>query len=92
MHEKYYRKNEFVEHVRPANSALFISLWVQKVPGSISDSGKGFYVWFFCFVVVVFYFMSKNILFVKKTLQIRLQFNLLSILSILQDLWPIIKV
>ena len=29
------------------------SLWVREVPGSISGSGKGFYVWFlFCFVYV----------------------------------------
>jgi len=29
-------------------------LWVQEFPGSIPGSGKGFYVSFFCFVVVVF--------------------------------------
>jgi len=27
--------------------------WVQEFPGSIPGSGKGFYVWFFCFVVAV---------------------------------------
>jgi len=29
-------------------------LWVQEVSGSNPGSGKGFSVWFFCFVVVVF--------------------------------------
>jgi len=43
------------------------SLWVQEVPGSIPVSGKGFYVWFFCFVVVVFLlFLSKTHYFSQK--------------------------
>jgi len=41
-------------------------LWVQEVPGSIPGSGKGFYVWFFCFVVDVFLLFVKNTLFVTK--------------------------
>jgi len=37
-------------------------LWVQAVLGSIPGSGKGFYVSFFCFVVVVFLlFCQKHI-------------------------------
>jgi len=36
-------------------------LWVQEVPVSIPDSVNGFYVWFFCIVVVVFLvFVKKN--------------------------------
>jgi len=38
-------------------------LWVQEVPGSIPGSFKGFYVSFFCFVVVVVVFL----LFCQKT-------------------------
>jgi len=38
-------------------------LWVQEVLGEIPGSGKGFYVWLFCFVVVVFlFFVQKHIL------------------------------
>jgi len=38
-------------------------LRVQEVPGSIPGSGKGFYVLFFCFVVVVFLlFVHKHII------------------------------
>jgi len=39
-------------------------LWMQKVPGSIPNSSNGFYV--FLFVIVVFYFVVKNTLFVTK--------------------------
>jgi len=35
-------------------------LWVQEVPGSIPGSGKGFYVWFFGFVVVFLLFCPKT--------------------------------
>jgi len=38
----------------PGGAVVTHPLWVQEVPGSIPGSGKGFYVWFFCFVVVVF--------------------------------------
>jgi len=56
--------------------------WVQEVPGSI----PGFYVWFFCFVVVVF------LLFVQKHIFVFCNVNLFRILNILQDLRPIMRV
>ena len=34
--------------------------WVREVPGSIPGSSKGFYVWFFFFVVVFFLFCPKT--------------------------------
>jgi len=68
-------------------------LWVQEVPGSIPSSGKGFYVWFFCIVVVVFLlFLSKNTLFIAKYCNSFYNVNLFSILNVLQDLWPVIRV
>jgi len=41
-------------------------LWMREVPGTISDSGEGFYVW--CFVVVVGFllFLSKTTLCVTE--------------------------
>jgi len=66
--------------------------WMQEVPGSIPGSGKGFYVWCFCSVVVVFYFLSKNNLFVTKFCNSFFNVHLFSMLNILTDLWPIIKV
>ena len=62
-------------------------LWVQESPGSIPRSGKGFYVSFFCFVVVVYFlFCQKNTLFVTKVCNSFYNVNLFSILNILQDL------
>jgi len=68
-------------------------LWVQELPGSIPSSGKGFYVWFFCFVVDVFLLvLSKNSLFVTKVCNSFYNLNLFIILKKLQDLWSIIRV
>ena len=67
-------------------------LWVQEVPGSIPGSGKGFYVWFFVLLLLRFYFLSKSTLFVTKCCNSFCNVNLFSILNILQDLWPIIRV
>jgi len=35
-------------------------LWVRQVPGSIPDSGKGLYVWFFVLLLLFFIFCSKT--------------------------------
>ena len=67
-------------------------LWVQEVMGSIPGSGKGFYVWFFVLLLFCFYFFVKNTLFVTKVCNSFYNVNLFSILYILQDLWPIIRV
>jgi len=68
-------------------------LWVQEFPGSIPGSAKGFYVWFFVFVVIVFLlFLSKNTLFVTKVCISLYNVNLFSILNILEDLWLIIRI
>jgi len=67
-------------------------LLVQEVPGSIPSSGKGFYVWFFVLLLFCFYFFVKNPLCVTKVCKSFYNFNLFSILKILQDLWPIIRV
>ena len=40
-------------------------LWVQKVPGSIPGSGKGFYVSFFVLLLLCFYVLTKNTLFLQ---------------------------
>ena len=40
-------------------------LWMQEVPGSIPGSGKGFYVWFFVLLLLSFYFLPQNTLFVE---------------------------
>jgi len=66
-------------------------LWVQEVPGSVPGSGKGFYVWFFALLLLCFYFLSKNTLFVTIFGNTICNVNLFSILNILQDLWPIIR-
>jgi len=68
-------------------------LWVQEVPRSVPGSGKVFYVSFFCFVVVVFLlFCQKKTLFVTKICNSFYNVNLFSILDILPDLCPIIRV
>ena len=66
--------------------------WVQVVPGSIPGSGNGFYVWFLICCCCVFTFLSKKHIIYRKILQFLLQCNLFSILNVLRDLWPIIRV
>ena len=51
-------------------------LWVQEVPSSIPGSGKGLYVWFFVFLLLCFYFLPKNTLFVTKVCNFFYNFNL----------------
>jgi len=67
-------------------------LRVQEIPGSITGSGKNFNVWFFVLLLLCFYFLPKNTLFVTKYGNFFCNVNLFSILNILQDLWPIIRV
>jgi len=67
-------------------------LLVQDVTGSIPGSGKGLYVWLFCFVVVVCLLFSKSTIFVTNFCISFSNVHLFSILNILQDLWPIIRV
>ena len=66
-------------------------LSVQEVPGSIPGSGKGFCLIFSIVVVVFLLFVQKHLIFTKFCNSF---FNiyLFSILNILTDLWPIIKV
>ena len=61
-------------------------LWVPEVPGSIPGSGKGFYVGFFVLLLLCFYFLSKNTLFVTTFCNSLCNCNLLSILNTMQDL------
>jgi len=49
-------------------------LWVREVSGSIHGSGKGFYVWFFCIVVVVFLLFCLKHMIYRKILQFLLQY------------------
>ena len=67
-------------------------LWVQEVSGSIPGSGNGFYISFFLCCCFVFIFLSKNTLFVTKVCNSFYNVNFFSILNILQDLWPILRV
>jgi len=69
-------------------------LWVQQVPVSFPGSRKGFYVNFFlfCCCCVFTFFVKSNTLFVTKVCNSFYSFNLFSILKILQDLGPIIRV
>jgi len=67
-------------------------LWVQEVPGSIPGSSKGFMFDFLFCCCCVFTFLSKNTLFITKVCNSFYKINLFSILNILQDLWPIIRV
>jgi len=67
-------------------------LWVQEVPCLVPGSGKGFYVWFFVLLLLCFNFFVQNTLFITKVCNSSYNINLFSILNILQDLWPIIRV
>jgi len=68
-------------------------LWVREVPSSIPGYGKGFYVLFFCFSVVVFLlFLSKNTLLITQVCNSFYNITLFSILNILQDVWLFIRV
>ena len=71
---------------------LWVQLWVQEVLGSIPAPGKGFYVWFSVSLLLCFYFLSINTLFVTKFCKSFCNVNLFSILNILPDLWLIIRV
>ena len=64
----------------------------QEVPGSIPGSGKGFYVWIFVLLLLCFYFFCQNTSFVTKVCNSCYNVNLFSILNMLQDLWPAIRV
>jgi len=48
-----------------AGAVVTHPLWVQEVSGSIPDSGKGFYVLSFVLLLLSFYFLPQNTLFVK---------------------------
>ena len=62
-------------------------LWVQELPGSIPSSGKVFMFNFLFYCCCVFpFFVVKNTLFVTKFCHFFYNFNLFSILKILQDL------
>jgi len=54
----------------------------------IDCSGKDFCFWFFCFVIIVFYFFFRNTLFITKVCNV----NLFSTIVILHDVWPIVRV
>jgi len=47
--------------------------WVQEVPGLITGSGKGFYVWFFVLLLLCFYFFVQKHIIYHKSLQFLLQ-------------------
>jgi len=67
-------------------------LWVQEFPGSIPGAGKGFYVSFVVLLLLCFYSLFKNTLFVTKFCNSFCNVDLFSLLNILQDLWTIIRV
>ena len=48
-------------------------LWVQQFQDSIAGSGKGFYVWIFCFVIVVFLLFVQKHIISRTILQFLLQ-------------------
>ena len=62
-------------------------------PGFNPRLRQGFLCLIFCFVVVVLLlFLSKNTLFIAKYCNSFYNVNLFSILNVLQDFWPIIRV
>jgi len=67
-------------------------LWVQEVLGSIPISGKGFYVSFFALLLLCFTFLSKTHYLSNTNASPFTMLIFFSILNILQDLWPIIRV
>ena len=67
-------------------------LSVKEVPGLNPGSGKGFNVSLFALLLLWFYFFVKNTLFVTKVCNSFYNVNVFSMLNILQDLWPIIRV
>jgi len=68
-------------------------LWVHEVPCSIPGSGKVFLCLIFLFCCWCgFSFLSKNTLFITNVCNSSYNINLFSILYILQNLWPIIRV
>jgi len=70
----------------PGGAVVTHPLWVQEVPGSIPGCGKGFYVCFFVLLLLCFYFLSKNTLFIEIYCNSFYNVNLFSILNVLQDL------
>ena len=70
-----------------------LALLLKQVPGSIPGTSKGFYVWFFVFLLLCFYFICPKIHYLVQHFAVSFcNFNLFSILNIMQDLWPIIRV
>ena len=62
-------------------------------PGFSSRLPQGFFCCFFCLIVVLFsLFLSKNTLFVTNVCNSFCNVNLFSILNILSDVWPILRV
>ena len=68
------------------------SVWVQEVPGSIPGSGNGCMFHFLLCCCCVFTFLSKTHYLSQKFAIPFCTVNLFSILNILQDFWPIIRV
>jgi len=116
--QKYYRKNEFVENIWPANLDLFIYVsthcvetvkyldfnrysqltrWCSGNASALGARGPGFnsipfYVWFFVLLLLCFYFLFKNTLFITILCNSLFNVYLFSILNILTYFWPIIRV
>ena len=66
--------------------------WVQEVPGSFPGSRTGLYVWFVVLFLLCFYFLVKKHIICHKSCNSFCNVNLFSILNILPDLWPILRV
>jgi len=64
-----------------AGAVVTHPLSVQEFAGSISGSGKGFYVWFFVLLLLCFYFLSNYTLFVANFCNSFFNVNLFSILK-----------
>jgi len=67
-------------------------LKLRDVQGSITGSVKDFYVWVYVLLLLCFYFLSNNTSFVTKFCNSFCVVNLFSMLNILQDLLPSIRV